>query len=236
MKRLLTLLLFCLASQLLMSAHQPHFGETLCHDGNYFCIKIRAHESWAALFPNDEERDLVKRVNRMNTQLKRGMTLAIPKNLNRISLYDISPFPRHISSNEKAIYISQRKLAWAAYDETGTLIWWGPISSGMGICPNVYGGCTTPAGSFRIIRKQDNACISTAFPKRADGNNGGTAMPFCMHFFRGYALHGSDSVPGYRASHGCIRLFTQDARWLNEEFVDLPQQGGKGTRIVIDDA
>src|SRR4051812_36575722 len=115
MKRLLGLLFGCFASQLLL-AKPVLFGESLCPDRNYFCIKIRAHESWASLFPNDEERDLVKRVNRMNTSLKRGMTLAVPKNLNRISLYDISPFPRHISSDEKAIYISQRKLAWAAYD------------------------------------------------------------------------------------------------------------------------
>ena len=59
-------------------------------------------------------------------------------------------------------------------------------------------------------------------------------MPYCMHFWRGIALHGSEEVPGYSASHGCVRLFIQDARWLNEEFVDLPGAGGKiGTRVII---
>ena len=55
-------------------------------------------------------------------------------------------------------------------------------------------------------------------------------MPFCMHFYRGYAFHGATAVPGYRASHGCIRLFIEDARWLNNEFIDV---GAKGTRVII---
>ena len=60
-------------------------------------------------------------------------------------------------------------------------------------------------------------------------------MPYCMHFFRGYALHGSSTVPGYRASHGCIRMFIEDARWLNEEFIDIPYSDEyKGTKVIIE--
>ncbi len=236
MKRLL-LSFCCLIFLPALQAGAGRFGETLCNEPDYFCIKVRAGESWAKLFINDEERDIVKRVNRMNTTLKRGMTIAIPKHLDRISIYDVSPFPRHVStSGEKTIFVSQKKLAFGAYDESGELIWWGPISTGLEFCPNVYGGCATPTGSFRIIRKQDEYCESTAFPKRADGNNGGTPMPYCMHFFRGFALHGSETLPGFRASHGCVRLFTQDARWLNEEFVTTPEDGDEGTRVIIDDA
>lgn len=117
----------------------------------------------------------------------------------------------------------------------GELLWWGPISSGISQCRGVIGGCTTPTGSFRIVRKQEIDCVSTVFPKRADGNDGGALMPYCMHFFRGYALHGSYDVPGYRASHGCVRMFIEDARWLNEEFVDLPGDGMPGTRVIIDE-
>lgn len=213
------------------------FGETLCKDPDYFCIKIKARESWDNLFPNPEELDIVRRINRMNIRLKPGMVIAIPKNLDRLSIYDVSPFPRYVESGgEKTIYVSQKKLAWGAYDEDGELLWWGPISSGTSHCKGVYGGCTTPTGSYRIIRKQDIDCISTAFPRRADGNNGGAEMPFCMHFFMGYALHGSEDVPGYRASHGCIRMFTEDARWLNEEFITVPGEGVmKGTRVIIDE-
>lgn len=211
------------------------FGESLCNNPDYYCLRIKNGDTWSNLFPDSETKDIVRRINRMNVRLRVGMIIAVPKNIDRITIYDVSPFPRYIESDgEKTIYISQEKLAWGAYDEDGELLWWGPISSGSDNCRGVIGGCSTPTGSYRIIRKQDIDCISTAFPRRADGNNGGAEMPFCMHFFRGYALHGSEEVPGYRASHGCIRMFTEDARWLNEEFVDLPGGGTRGTRVIID--
>lgn len=233
MKRTITLITLFLFASLAWS--YTRYGETLCKSADFYCIKVKSGDSWSKLFPNDETRDIIRRINRMNIGLRAGMTLAVPQNIERLTIYDLSPFPRYIESDgEKTVYISQEKLAWAAYDEQGELLWWGPISSGSDHCNNVIGGCTTPTGSFRIIRKQDIDCISTAFPRRADGDNGGAQMPFCMHFFRGYALHGSEEVPGYRASHGCIRMFTEDARWLNEEFVDLPEDGMKGTRVIID--
>ncbi len=233
--RMKKLLILSLIFTTTLSWAKSFYSETLCQQPDYYCLKIKAGQSWNSLFANSEEKDIIRRINRTNLRLRPGMIIAIPKNLDRLSIYDVSPFPRYIEAEgEKTIYISQEKLAWGAYNEDGELIWWGPISSGADHCPGVIGGCSTPSGSYRIIRKQDIECISTAFPRRADGNNGGAQMPFCMHFFRGYALHGSEDVPGYRASHGCIRMFTEDARWLNEEFVDLPGGGMKGTRIIID--
>jgi hypothetical protein len=213
---------------------QPRFGESLCTLADYTCVTIKPNESWESIFPDEQERDIVRRVNRMNIRLRPGMMIAIPKNIDRLTIYDVSPFPRYIESDgEKTIYVSQQQLAWAAYDEQGELVWWGPISSGSGHC-NFEGNCLTPSGSFRVIRKQDIDCISTVFPQRADGNNGGAIMPYCMHFLRGYALHGSDYVPGYRDSHGCVRMFIEDARWLNEEFINLPGGDMKGTRIIVE--
>ncbi|KTD20442.1 enhanced entry protein EnhA [Legionella lansingensis] len=234
MKKLIIILTIMMVTSLPVAWSYSRYGETLCNQPDFFCMTIKFGQTWSNLFPQSEARDIVKRINRMNIRLRPGMVIAIPKNLDRITIYDVSPFPRYIESGgEKTIYISQDKLAWGAYDEDGELLWWGPISSGADRCPGVIGGCSTPTGSYRIIRKQDIDCISTAFPRRADGDNGGAEMPFCMHFFRGYALHGSEDVPGYRASHGCIRLFTEDARWLNEEFVDIPGGGIKGTRVII---
>ena len=199
------------------------YGETLCHKSDYFCMKVKNGENWDNLFPNIEERDIVRRINRMNIHLRPGMVIAVPKNIDRLTIYDVSPFPRYIEpTGEKTIFVSQKKLAWAAYDPEGELLWWGPISAGINRCPNTPGGCSTPTGAFRVIRKQDIDCVSTEFPRRADGEKGGAVMPYCMHFFRGYALHGSPDVPGYNASHGCVRMFIEDARWLNEEFVDTP--------------
>lgn len=218
----------------LVSFATIRYGETLCHNEDYFCLKVQSGETWKVLFPEPEQRDILKRINRMNIQLRPGMTIAIPKKLDRISIYDVAPFPRYINGEgEKRIYISQKDLAWGAYDEEGELIWWGPISSGSDNCNGTIGGCHTPTGEFRVIRKQDIDCISTEFPRNADGTKGGAEMPYCMHFYRGYALHGSAVVPGFRDSHGCIRLFTEDARWLNEDFIDIPGDGYIGTRVIV---
>lgn len=60
-------------------------------------------------------------------------------------------------------------------------------------------------------------------------------MPYCMYFHKGLALHGSDDIPGYRASHGCVRMFTRDAKWLNEEWVEASNERNHfmGTKVVI---
>lgn len=236
MKRLTTLVVTLLLMILYPSSWSAiRFGESFCQSPDYFCINVKSGDTWEKLFSNPEERDIIKRINRMNIRLQPGMKLAVPKNIERLTVYDVSPFPRYIESNgEKTIFVNQKQLAWGAYDENGELIWWGPLSSGSGKCSESLGGCKTPTGSFRVIRKQDIDCISTAFPIRADGNNGGAIMPFCMHFLRGFALHGSEVIPGFRDSHGCVRMFIEDAQWLNEEFVDVPGEGVKGTRVVID--
>lgn len=223
-------------STLINATPQTRYGEKLCQSPDYICIQIKPGDTWDSLFSNDKARDIAKRVNRMNISLQPGMTIAVPKNLDNLSIYDVSPFPKYIEpTGEKIIFIDQKELAWGAYNSEGELVWWGPISSGSGHCDEFDNTCLTPSGMFRVIRKQDIDCISTVFPMRPSGVNGGAVMPYCMHFFRGYALHGSYDVPGFRDSHGCIRLFIEDAKWLNEEFIDLPGAGGLvGTRVIVD--
>jgi len=227
--------LFLLALTMNTALAKTGYGEKICHQQDYHCYVVHHEDSWESLFDDPSQRDLVQRINRRNTELRFGQTIAIPDHLDNLTIYDISPFPRYISpTGEKGIYVDLNHLAWGAYNEDGELIWWGPVSGGSGVCPPGQGDCLTPAGSFRVIRKNDENCISTVFPVRANGESGGAIMPYCMHFWRGIALHGSEEVPGYSASHGCVRLFIQDARWLNEEFVDLPGAGGKiGTRVII---
>lgn len=208
------------------------YGKKLCKKADYTCVKVKRGQSWEKLFPNAEQRDIVKRVNRMNRRLYAGLTIAVPKNLDNLTVYDVSPFPRYIdTTGEKTIYIDQEKLAWGAYDHEGELVWWGPISSGKNYCADVGRGCTTPSGSYKVIRKQGINCVSSKYPINTGG---GAPMPYCMHFFGGYALHGSYDVPGYRDSHGCVRLFIEDARWLNHEFVEPAGGGRKATRVIVD--
>jgi N-acetylmuramoyl-L-alanine amidase len=54
---------------------------------------------------------------------------------------------------------------------------------------------TTPLGRFHVTRKIDGVRVSRL---------GELYRP--AYFFQGWAIHGSNSVPAYPASHGCIRV------------------------------
>jgi len=216
------------------SKQQPkqYYGAGLCSVPGYSCIKIKRGQTWKKLWPKVESRDLIQRINRTNMRLRTGRKIAVPTNLENLTIFDISPFPIKIKKqNVKLIIIDQLKLAWGAYDTNGDLQRWGPISSGKDYCPDVGRACTTITGIYYIFNAKDSRCVSNIFPVR----RGGAKMPYCMFFYRGYALHGSYEVPGYRDSHGCVRLFKRDAKWLNKEFVDLPAEENNflGTKIVI---
>lgn len=208
------------------SAFAYKFGQSLCRSPMYECLKVKAGESWKSLFPDPKSRDIVQKVNRMNTSLTRGMIIAVPKNLNSIDVMDLSPFAKSSSAaGENYIKIDLSELAWGAYDASGNLVNWGPISAGKNYCPDIHRSCRTPTGSYTIYSRQGPNCISHVFPV---ATHGGAPMPYCMHFHGGFALHGSPIVPGHNASHGCVRLFTEDAEWLNHNFVNVGS-----TRVLI---
>jgi len=194
------------------------YGQTLCKSPQYTCVRVHGGQSWDSLFPDSEMRLLVKKVNRMNTPVHAGMVIAVPKNLGSVNALDLAPFPHHVDGDgTNFVQVNLGKLAWGAYDADGNLVNWGPASGGKSYCPDIHRGCRTPAGSYTVFDKQGPDCISHVFPIP----HGGAPMPYCMHFHGGYALHGSPTVPGFNASHGCVRLFVEDAEWLNHEFVEL---------------
>lgn len=125
-----------------------------------------------------------------------------------------SPMPTKISGGN-IIKVDLGRLAWGAYDAEGNLVKSGRASGGKSYCPDIGRGCRTVTGTYTIYRKQGAGCKSSRFPV----GKGGAPMPYCMHFKGGYALHGSNSVPGYNASHGCVRVPPSDAQWLNQNFV-----------------
>ena len=202
-----------------------HFGTKLCkNDSSFTCYKVKSGDTWDKLFPNSSQKDVAMKANRMNTRLYPGLVIAIPTS-SYASVMDISPFEKQISApGEKVIFVSINKLAWGAYDASGSLVNWGPISSAKGYCPDLGHGCSTVKGQFEIYSKQGAGCKSNKFPI----GRGGAPMPYCMFFHGGFALHGSYNVPGYNDSHGCVRLFVNDAKWLNQDFV-----GSEHVPVVI---
>jgi hypothetical protein len=208
------------------------YGVGLCQNPNFQCVKIEHSQSWESMFPDEQQRDVVQRLNRSYNYLYAGRVIAVPKNLKQANLLDFSPFPQKVKPDiGKQVIVDQNLLAWGAYDKDGHLVKWGPVSSGRTKCPDSNNKCLTLTGVFRVFSKENDKCKSDIFPI----GKGGAKMPYCMYFHKGFALHGSDDIPGYRASHGCIRMFVRDAKWLNETFVDVANESKKepGTKIVV---
>lgn len=200
------------------------FSATLCKEPGYTCYTVKKGETWATLFPDKDEREIVKRINRMNTPVFRGKTLALPAT-GVGDRMQYAPFPSQIDPlGIKAIIIDVSDLAFGAYDADGSLQNWGPVSTGRSYCSDLGRGCNTPRGNFAIYTKQGAGCKSTKFPI----GKGGAPMPYCMFFKGGFAMHGSPTVPGYNDSHGCVRMFTDDAKWINTEFAN-----GSKVKVII---
>lgn len=137
-------------------------------------------------------------------------------------------FPSQRTATGNRVFIfSPRIHMWAAYDANGRLVKTGRASGGRGYCPDIKRSCRTPRGTFRIISKGSAGCRSSRYPKRRNGRHGGAPMPYCMFFSKYYAIHGSPHVPGYNASHGCIRVPPSAARWLSGNFIT------RGTTVIV---
>ena len=116
-----------------------------------------------------------------------------------------------------------RTYSWTAIGANGQVIASGPASGGRSYCPDIGRSCRTPTGKFHVVSKGGPGCKSTRYPI----GRGGARMPYCMFFSKLYAVHGSSDVPHHNASHGCIRVKPQDAKWLSEHFIRI------GTKIVV---
>lgn len=211
------------------------YGETLCSNEGFHClevqettaekhiktkkgikkIEITLTQTWAELWPDEREREIVMKVNRLNIKLEGGMRIAVPNDMNNKTFRDFSPYPENIGElDEKILIWDPAKLAWAAYDENGKLVRWGPGVGGQDYCPDIGHRCHTITGNYKIIKKGNAKTRSRKFHN--------APMPWAMFFHKaGYAFHGSPKVPGANASHGCIRIFIPDAEWLNKNFVKV---------------
>jgi hypothetical protein len=150
-----------------------------------------------------------------------------PRYGNRYSKY--SSYSNHAKKTSqvysgpgKTFVFDPKTLRWSAY-YNGELINSGRASGGRYYCADIRRGCKTPSGIFRISHKGGPDCKSRKYPI----GRGNAPMPWCMFFHKGFAIHGSWSVPNYNASHGCIRVPPPDARWLNTNFLTC------GTKVVV---
>lgn len=76
---------------------------------------------------------------------------------------------------------------------------------------------STPRGWFEVYRK-DPGWVEAPLGWLYDA----------LYFYGGYAVHGSESVPDYPASHGCVRVPMDDAEYLFDTV-------GIGTPVFVHD-
>ena len=112
-----------------------------------------------------------------------------------------SPFPHEWPSTAaypKVVVVHQHAQAFAAY-ESGRLVRWGPVSSGRKETP-------TPEGVFHLTWRARS---------RRSTDNQDWLLEWYFNFVneRGVSFHLFD-LPGYPASHSCVRLLRRDAEWL----------------------
>ncbi|MBU4422111.1 L,D-transpeptidase [Candidatus Parcubacteria bacterium] len=214
-------------------------GYKLCQEKAFDCLIVKEKtieqkygkkvirkaipETWEELFPNENHRILIMKVNRLNIPLKKGMPIAVPKDKNK-TLTDFSPFLSWIKPpGEKILIFNPKLLAWAAYLQNGKLLRWGPALGGMDRCPDTWRKCRTLIGVWRIIKKGDADSHSHIYPIGCGRKDNPCApMPWFIQFEKhGYGFHGSHKMVGKHASHGCVRTFTDDAKWLNQNFVEI---------------
>jgi lipoprotein-anchoring transpeptidase ErfK/SrfK len=165
--------------------------------------------------------ETIKRFNRLDPKFiragKRLLVPDIPEGEEYVPLpLEYPPAAEH----ERYILVALNKQFLGLY-EFGKLIASYPVVSGVEKCTDTDGterSCLTPRGLTTVTRK-DADHYSDKYPEP----DGGSPMPWALRFRgSGYWIHGGDMV-GYRASHGCVRMFAEDAEKLfNEVEIGTP--------------
>jgi hypothetical protein len=139
------------------------------------------------------------RLNRMDAEhAQRADSLLIPE---AGTLSADAPFPDRLESAAalpKAVVIACRVQSFGAY-EFGQRVRMGPVSSGARDDPTQPGLYFVNWIARRHVSTQDSTWL----------------MRWTVNFDArdGRAIHQND-LPGYPASHSCVRLLEDDARWL----------------------
>lgn len=150
---------------------------------------------------SDEEQYTILALNRLDNKNKwRADTLAIPDKMDH-TLMSYSPFPFKVDALKdvhKIAFFSYPIQAFAIYDN-GVLQKWGPTSMGKK-------SAQTKRGLMFGNWKKELAISTVESSWKLPYN-------FNIHNFLGIGWHQYD-LPGFPASHSCLRLLEDDAKYL----------------------
>lgn len=148
-----------------------------------------------------EQQKIIAATNRIDpTRFRTKTKLVVPDTL-LADFMQYSPFPATLNvpdSVTKFILINQRIQLFAAYDH-GKLVQFGPVSTGRKKKP-------TPNGLFYTNYKSK---------KKRSTVDGDWIMPWYFNIANkdGIGMH-QFLLPGYPASHSCIRMYEENAKWI----------------------
>lgn len=197
---------------------EPPLPPPVVKNNSYSSLTLTTESPLKELTENvgKDNLDTVLRINRIDkAHVRTGAMLSIPSDFNYTAL---SPFPERIesiSSIPKMIVVSQTVQAFAVY-ENGTQVKWGPTSTGKESTP-------TPNGLHHANWKGKEV-ISTSNDEWILKWN------VNIHNSLGVSLHQYE-LPGYPASHSCVRLFEEDAFWIYN-WVDQWTLSPDGQRVT----
>lgn len=169
-----------------------------------FIFPQKKKDSAMAAF-NDEfsknEQSLILALNRLDLKNKwRADTLMIPNKIDE-NLLIYSPFPANLEKLKevkKMVFFSYPIQAYSLY-ESGKLVKWGPTSMGKK-------SAQTKRGLMFANWKKELSISTVSSEWKLPYN-------FNVHNTLGIGWHQYD-LPGYPASHSCLRLSLDDAKFL----------------------
>ncbi len=148
----------------------------------------------------DENLPIVLRINRIDIHnIKKGMTVFIPDSFDNKSLTEFMPGKIKNAENIKKLIVVYQRTQSIGFYENGVLVRSGPVSSGRKDNP-------TPSGIYftnwkgKLVNSTVDGSWIMKWNFNIDNENG-----IGIHQY---------ALPGYPASHSCIRMFEDDAIWM----------------------
>ncbi len=191
---------------------------------NYHIISTKDSIEWLKALPFGDTLQALLVLNRIDKHsLLRLDSLLFPDSIGvGISLY--SPFPPNVdelNSVNKILFVSYYAQAFAVY-ENGRLIKWGPSSLGKKSTLTPTGLHATNWKAKRTVSTVDKTWIMDWY--------------FNLENHEGVSMH-QYALPGYPASHSCVRLYDEDAYWLynwaDQWVLDKAKISVYGTPVLI---
>lgn len=175
---------------------------------------------------SSEDQYVILALNRLDLKNKwRADTLMIPNKIDK-TLMSYSPFPNNLDELKevkKIVFFSYKIQAYALYDH-GKLVKWGPTSMGKK-------SAQTKTGLMFANWKKELAISTVDSDWKLPYN-------FNIHNTLGIGWHQYD-LPGYPASHSCLRLLMDDAKflynWADQWILDKSGASVKanGTPVIV---